>query len=236
MKNSNIAWALALILSFNLSGCGSGSPSKTAEIPYADLSALTRFDSDMSVLRFNGVKTDYPKTVSTKTLPADERAKYCYVEVEQESQVGSDEFLGQLRGVWKMVLAPGSWGWGRKVFSLDPDSKVLAQYSEGSSPKNYEQISYERICVSKPLPATHRYSGFRVVEVKSNQNDGVVAMAVKFVNPTGGRTNPTLWVTDYEYQSYFGPNQNEVIPLNALFTPRREDESSRSIYVYPIRE
>jgi hypothetical protein len=96
-----------------------------------------------------------------------------------------------------------------------------------------EEIDFNRICVSKPLPALGRYASYRIIELSASNNEGVAAFAALFAPASMGHDYPVLMMTDRKYFRYGSTLQ--VQGIETIFAPDYSQDESVRIGVYPTR-
>ncbi len=232
--------ALLTSTSFLATGCGQAKTLPAEEEPSFAWDQFAYFDLKSGSIRFGGESLGQEGRVIPLPGTA-KRADYCsvYIPTEKDPEI-VETLLAQLNGKWSRI-------WKNKdflasspdhvSFELDRERNKAVSYSPGRwFGQKVETITYNRICISEPLPSLHRYAGFRLLELKSDQNDGIVVIAFRFARPTNGRSNPTLWATTPFYDRTGGRAESELLTVGEVFRSYTSGQTSREIGVYPILE
>ncbi|MBC7693499.1 MAG: hypothetical protein H7222_17165 [Methylotenera sp.] len=142
------------------------------------------------------------------SLTAEQRAQYCMVYTEAENDpMTLNVFLGQLDGKWKYLpTVPRENG---VIFRFDL-AKHYASLTQQDIFHSREDITYRKICVSRPLSAElGGLAGYRLVEMMAANNEGGIAFAVKFDAPAAHHDYPVLLMTERVYERWASRNALE---------------------------
>jgi hypothetical protein len=88
-----------------------------------------------------------------ETLPPDEKEKYCFIKTEPEDQRLRNELIDSLKGIWTHYPAQARADYKRREFLFDTDAKhaTVTHYSYW---KKTDNISFNKVCLSKPLDSS----------------------------------------------------------------------------------
>lgn len=209
------------------------SPEEAAKVYTYDGPGL--YDERTGEVSFPGTNAYAGANFQAPAMSDEERAGYCAIYTAPEENAATRRaFLEKLVGVWKRESKPKPlevpFG---NVFTFALQPEVRASMS-GAFLYPEQDITAERVCLSKPLKRNDAYNGFRILELKSKSSEGIAALGVKFAPPQLGHSYPVLWVTEYDYNRY-----GVVSPLkseDSLFDPKNDSERSVRIWVYPTKE
>jgi hypothetical protein len=215
MNPFQLSTILALILACSLAACGSDQDE--SQPPAEDLSRRQR----------SGTRPA-PSTSPAPSMTREQRAKYCFVGVELETdEAVARELLEKLAGTWKWIPADRTNGYAWKTFEFSPERRYAAITSRHAW-TDKEELTYRKACVSRPLGREfNELVGFRIVELMAANNEGGVAFALKFDPPAEGHDYPTLQMTERHY-SRWAANAALATPLSVV--------ENKLIYAYPNRE
>jgi hypothetical protein len=118
------------------------------------------------------------------------RAKYCFVGIESESEDMKRSLLEEVKGTWTFYPDKSDGGLRRQEFRLDLENRIAAvsQYYQGS--KDVEDITFRRLCLSKPLGTSFgAYAEYRVLEFMAANNEGGAALLVGLEPATNGASS-----------------------------------------------
>lgn len=212
-------------------GCGKGKPA-----PYS-YEGPGNWDKKYSEVTFPAHKhasIGSALVASEPSVPADQRRQFCAIQVAAETDSGLvDSLLNQLTGRWEKKIRDR--GFLESVDYSFFEFSNNAGYAKSSTGgfklfSGDADIHFKRACLSVPLVREDAYSGFRILELEANNNDGVSYMAFRFERPSGSNNYPTLLLTNHHYSRY--GQTEELKNINAVFAAHNSGEASVRIGIF----
>lgn len=165
---------------------------------------------------------DARQPVIKNSLTPEERARYCYLSVPQETDVALQDWVKELQGTWVHYPTGPGEAFTRRELRLDFGARIAAVSTYYNYGHDVEDITFNKACLSQPLDASYgAYAGYRVIEFMAANNQGAAAMLIKLEN----RGVSVLTASDRLYQRF---NTEGLTDLHKALS----DAQIKNLWVY----